>query len=265
MSENRPATKSCFLISPIGAESSDVRKKADDFYNYIINRVPALAEYKVTRADQIPWPGRITSQIIGQIATADLVIADVTGSNPNVYYEVALRHGLGKPIIICAAVGTELPFDTRDHRTIFYDMHIANVETVQRQISAQIEAINEAGYIPHNPISDAGLVIQLQNNNTPEANAAKIIVEQILLLGDRIGSLERRVKENAYIPYKTNTLLTEGLVAVEKNLSGGNIGGIYSIAEKARAFNEKKMGNITSNQGLLHEILDKDPETSTSG
>jgi hypothetical protein len=69
-----------------------------------VEECPAISEhdFHVVRGDQINEPGRITTQVIRQIHSAGLVIVDVTGGNENVYYELALRHALGKALITCA-------------------------------------------------------------------------------------------------------------------------------------------------------------------
>jgi hypothetical protein len=101
----------CFVIGPIGEAGSEIRAAADDFMKYIVLPVVSKkgCEYDAPiRADSMNEPGRITSQIIKLLMDADLVIADLTGNNPNVYYELCLRHALGKPVIHMASDGTKL-------------------------------------------------------------------------------------------------------------------------------------------------------------
>jgi hypothetical protein len=116
-------TKSCFVIGPIGPAESDIRVEADDFINYIVGPcVEELGFDKPIRADHLAEPGWITSQIIELLQSADLVIADLTRNNANVYYELSCRHAIGKPAIHMAAKGTALSFDVADQRTIPYTM-----------------------------------------------------------------------------------------------------------------------------------------------
>ncbi|GAA1306351.1 hypothetical protein GCM10009610_18710 [Pseudonocardia xinjiangensis] len=65
--------------------------------------------------------GTITSQIIDGLLQSDLVIADLTDHNPNVFYELAIRHAVAKPFIQLIAEGQTLPFDIQGLRTIFLD------------------------------------------------------------------------------------------------------------------------------------------------
>ena len=91
--------KTCFVISPIGKNGDDIRKNADEVLEYIINPICEKYGYSVIRADKMANSGLITKAIIEQIISSDLVIADLTGSNPNVFYELAIRHSYRKPAI----------------------------------------------------------------------------------------------------------------------------------------------------------------------
>src|SRR5262249_53609500 len=87
---------------------------------YVIR--PALqSEYHVKRADEDTRSGEIVAQIIIDIDRADLVVADVSGLNPNVFYELGVAHTLGKKIIHICDRSTQLPFDIRQYRTVIFD------------------------------------------------------------------------------------------------------------------------------------------------
>ena len=88
----------CFLICPIGEDGSDVRIHSDQLQRHIISPVLEPHNITIVRADSMPKPGIITRQIMDSILESDLVIADLTGANPNVYYELALRHTTRKPV-----------------------------------------------------------------------------------------------------------------------------------------------------------------------
>jgi hypothetical protein len=87
-------TKVCFVIAPIGTEGSDVRVRSDQVLKHIITPAARECGYEPIRADQISEPGLITSQVIQHIVQDPLVIADLTGRNPNVFYELAVRHAI---------------------------------------------------------------------------------------------------------------------------------------------------------------------------
>jgi hypothetical protein len=92
--------QNCFVISPIGQAESDIRKHADKVLNYIIKRSLEPLGYNVIRADAISEPGTINLQVMKRIVDSEMVVADLTGTNPNVMYELAIRHAIRKPVIL---------------------------------------------------------------------------------------------------------------------------------------------------------------------
>jgi hypothetical protein len=191
----------CFVISQIGNMGSKVRQDADDFMKYIVEPCDAFKEYdyeKPKRVDQLGEPGRITTQIIKLLDKADLVIADLINNNPNVYYELCLRHALGKPVIHMATTGTTLPFDVADNRTIFYTMHSRDAEIARDQLAKQIETIHSAAYKPTNPISETMAILTLERSGDPIAKVLGQVMIKIEGLTSEIDSLRR---EREYPPF----------------------------------------------------------------
>ncbi len=149
-----PAKKECFVISPIGQEGSDVRREADTILEYVIKPVVAKFGYAAIRADQLGEPGDIGDQVIRHLCEAPLTIANLSGSNPNVYYEMAVRHTLAKPLIPIAPKGASLPFDVGGIRTVFVDLTSPrSVEEAKRAIGMQIEGFEGAADTTVNPVT----------------------------------------------------------------------------------------------------------------
>jgi hypothetical protein len=158
MSKLREATetkqKTCFIISPIGSKDTETRLHFDQVKRHIIDPIATKKGYLTTRADEIPKPGTITKQIITHLNDADLVFADLTEKNPNVFYELAVRHAVGKPVILMGAIGDIIPFDLAAQRVIFYDRDPDNMETARRKLSEQIEEVNSDTFVVDSPIKD---------------------------------------------------------------------------------------------------------------
>lgn len=114
--------KTCFIISSIGKDGSEVRKSADDKYDLVFKPILEELGYKVTRADKIGSPGSISREIVENIINSNLVIADVSDEIPNVFYELAIRNAVKKPVIVFKAVDQTMPFDIYDKRAIPIDM-----------------------------------------------------------------------------------------------------------------------------------------------
>ena len=135
--------KYCFVISPIGDEGSDIRANADKLLKYIINPVCQSCNFNVERVDQINDSDSITQTIIDKLLSADLVIADITGHNPNVFYEMGYRKCTGKPIIHLKCKGEKLPFDVTTIRTFEYDLtDLDSVESIKERLQQTISAFS---------------------------------------------------------------------------------------------------------------------------
>lgn len=118
--------RKCFVIAPIGALHSDTRRRTDQLCNKVI--IPALKKcgYEFNRSDKFKSSGVINLEIINHLVEDDLVIADLTDLNPNVFYELGIRHAVNRPVILIKSTDTKLPFDVLGIRAIDYDPGLAD-------------------------------------------------------------------------------------------------------------------------------------------
>ena len=72
------------------------------------------------RADDLEHQGEIIDEIREAIRTYDVILADTTGANPNVCYEVGFAHALDRPTILICQTGEKLPFDLRGTNHLMY-------------------------------------------------------------------------------------------------------------------------------------------------
>lgn len=122
----------CFVICPIGDSGTKTRKRSDALFNCIITPVLNKLNYKPLRGDKILSLGMIVNQTVRDIVRSSLVIADLTGGNPNVFYELAIRHILRKPLIQMAIQGRKkIPFDIAGSRVIYYTLDSVEDAKVQ--------------------------------------------------------------------------------------------------------------------------------------
>lgn len=100
----------------------------------------------------------ITRQIIDYILHSRLVVADLSFHNPNVFYELALRHAVRKPIVQISRGVDRLPFDIGQVRTVVVDTTdiytlVPQLDSLRAQISAQVRATLAEGAEVENPLS----------------------------------------------------------------------------------------------------------------
>lgn len=150
--------KVCFYISPIGDEGSEQRQHADLFLGSIVE--PALEEFglKVVRADKIGKPGMITAQIIEYVLKSKLIIADLSYHNPNVFYELCLRHVCKLPTVQVIRKIDKIPFDLDQFRTIQIDTTniytmVPNLQTYKAEIATQVRMALKDPDSADNPVS----------------------------------------------------------------------------------------------------------------
>jgi hypothetical protein len=147
-----------FYITPIGEPGTEQRQHSDLFLGSIVE--PALEPLKlsVVRADKIDRPGIITKQVIEYLMKARLVIADLSYHNPNVFYELAVRHMLRKPVVQIMRAADPIPFDVNQVRTITIDTSsiytlTPKIDAYRAEIAAQVRRALENPESVDTPLS----------------------------------------------------------------------------------------------------------------
>lgn len=146
----KPVPREVFVLMPFGPDWSPT------VYGMVRRATASLAsadlEIDCYRADDIVAPGKITDQITGAIETADAIVADITGTNPNVMWELGYAQALDKPVVILNQDITDSPFDLRDWRQVPYDL--ATLDTDEHRVADHLrEAL---GLPPTKPVRDEG-------------------------------------------------------------------------------------------------------------
>lgn len=118
-----------FVIMPF-AESFD------DVYILGIREVAERQGYVVERADDIEHNQDILAVLQNQIRTADVVIADTTQQNPNVFYEIGYAHAANKPTILVSRKGEKIPVDLQSLNHIFYSTIVDLREKLTKRLKA---------------------------------------------------------------------------------------------------------------------------------
>jgi nucleoside 2-deoxyribosyltransferase len=100
----------------------------DDVYEFGIKAACDPVKVYCERVDEQIFKERLLDRIYNQISKADLIIADMTGKNPNVYYETGYAHALGKNVILVTKSEKDIPFDLKDYHHIIYNDKIKDLQ-----------------------------------------------------------------------------------------------------------------------------------------
>lgn len=148
--------KTIFLITPIGKKGTEPYNKylaiCKDLIEPTVKSVDS--EFKVIRADQIAKPGSFVKDILEHIRNSHIVIANLTGLNPNVFYELGVRHCLSARTIMITEDLSTLPSDLKEYRTIEYSPEITGISDFTSELKKSIEEIIQNPETPDNPVLD---------------------------------------------------------------------------------------------------------------
>ncbi|MGA8214777.1 MAG: hypothetical protein WB799_14370 [Candidatus Sulfotelmatobacter sp.] len=110
-------------------------------YQEVIQPVAKSFGLYAYHAGEVFGPGIILQDIAQGIVEAEVVIAEITPANQNVFYELGYAHALGKPTILLAERPNQLPFDVSGYRVLFYDNTIAGKGQVEDGLKRHLNAI----------------------------------------------------------------------------------------------------------------------------
>jgi len=184
--------KTCFVIAPIGESASETRKRSDIVLKYVISPAAEQCGYATLRADQIAEPGLITSQVIQHIIEDPFVIADLSERNPNVFYELAIRHALRKPLVQIIKNDEQIPFDVAGTRTIPVDhKDLESVEIAKQEIVKQIESLEKKPQEIETPISVAIELQYLRKSDNPEERSLAEILSSLSEIKTELSNMQK--------------------------------------------------------------------------
>ncbi|PEC29076.1 hypothetical protein [Bacillus thuringiensis] len=197
--DNPNKDKTCFIITPIGDDQSEIRRAADGVIDAVIT--PELlkigfSEENIKVAHRMANPGSINQQVIECILESDLAIANLTTLNPNVMYELAIRHAVRKPVIQLIQKGTKkLPFDIIEERTIFYEDDMSGVMELSKDLGAMLPFALEDKE-PDNPIYRVAKQKEIMKKITTNEEPMQYIIEQMNSIQSQVSKLAPLVNNN---------------------------------------------------------------------
>lgn len=233
--------KSCFVISPIGDDGTKTRRQSDCVLEYIIK--PSLTGLNYSdpvRVDKADKPTHITTEIILNLVHANLVIADLSDLNANVFYELGIRHAYRKPCILLSDWEVRPPFDVAGVNTIryIYDDPKSHSEVIMR-IRDQIATFDQSTGVS-NPVSVALGLERLSESGDSLERIVLSLSEQVESLQTEMEKIKsdkaREVVVNALLgasPSPQPSRISRGILTSLANDSrmGSLLGGDHTRAD----------------------------------
>jgi hypothetical protein len=188
--------KLCFIISPIDEKGTDTRIRSDQIKKHIIDPVVSALGYRTVRADEISEPGMITHQIIDQLLDSELVVADLTSRNANVFYELAIRHAIRKPVVLMIATGEDIPFDVSQSRAIQFNYRdLDSVANCKSELQRQVRSLEENPNGIFSPVSTAIDLRAMRGSGDPSAQRDAQIISMLQSIQANFARVEQRAND----------------------------------------------------------------------
>jgi hypothetical protein len=167
--------------------------------------------FEVVAAHEIATPGSITKQVIEHLLEDGMVVANLTSLNPNVMYELAVRHAARLPNVTLVEDGTTLPFDIADERTIFYTDDMLGAEALKPELTKAVAAALSEKQ-PDNPIYRATSALGIIQS--PETSPVDVHILE------RLDSMDNRLMQLAQTYQRMSPLFLREAMAVELDVGG---------------------------------------------
>lgn len=158
-------------------------------YEHVLKPAISQAGFTPIRADDAVKTDYIVVGIIQQIVASEMVLCDFSARNPNVMYELGIRHAFNKPVVLIKDRRTEKVFDIQGLRYTEYDDTL-RIDSVQKDIAKIAEAIKETLNAAGDRVNS---VVQLAGIRAAEVPAEQIVSADTSLLLQAIGSIEKRL------------------------------------------------------------------------
>lgn len=126
----------CFIVMPFGSEELNIV-----YEDYIKPTLEEVCNLKCERGDDVFGSNVIMDDIRNSIDKAGVIVADLTGRNANVFYEVGIAHTLNKQVLLLAQSIDDVPFDLRHRRVLLYEYSPRGCKKLEKDIKAHIQAI----------------------------------------------------------------------------------------------------------------------------
>ncbi|MGG1220770.1 hypothetical protein ABE236_25335 [Priestia endophytica] len=261
-----------FFVMPFDTEFNDM-------YEHIKEVIEdESSDYEVFRADTLLNQQNILKDVVVSINESDLIIADLTDLNANVFYELGLAHALRKNVVLLTQNIDELPFDLKSYRVIHYSNHFRKIRDLEENLKRLLKEIQKGQLSFGSPITD-WIPLTLDNNiiqnkevaatisteiTTPdfEKEIAETIEEEgfidfIANVEESLDELTNNVTNISNATVKLNEDVTEQTLKINKVQQNGGAGTVSQMRKLAR-----KTSSILNEYGVYLAKQNKEYDTN---
>lgn len=183
-------------------------------YNYLKERFKD--DFLFTNAGDLDNQQNILQDIIEGIGNADVVIADLTNLNPNVFYELGLAHAMNKKVIIITQDINDLPFDLRSYRAVEYSLQFNKLPDFENELKKLLPGAINGTVKFGNPVTDYLPDFKLLYERNIESCENEIITEES-------EKEEQEIGENGFLDYiaeieENTNLMTDEINAISEDM-----------------------------------------------
>ena len=254
--------KTCFIVCPTGKPDSDIRRRIDGIIKQGIQPCLDVFGLDGLPSYEIYSPGGLTEQIIRHLVEDPLVIGDLTMLNANVLWEMGVREAVGKPYILIAEEGTEVPSDLQDFRRIVFRNDLSSLEQFRTELQGHL------GDVLEHPDSQTLTSRVLRGGGTASESGCidrlGYIMRTVGTIADRLGREEVPVSTGP--PGMPGPPVAEpGWFTYELSVSGDAAGldrfreALRSMAERSRIYRGLEVKEGLPSRVIVALVRDADP------
>lgn len=243
----------------------------DEFFEvYEMLKMSFEGEYEFSNAGDEGNQQNIMKDIIEPIYKSDIIIADLTGLNPNVMYELGIAHTFNKKTIVITQDDlSKLPFDLKQYRAKNYSTHFKMFAELVEYLKNNMHGAVSGEVIYSNPVKDFIQLANIERNNWfDEKTEIDILTETdkgfIDFLADIEDSAEKLSEDISQMTLEMNTMSNEVYRSANEiervNKAGGSGTASFARKETKRAakavetFSSQLRGHNNTIQSLWNEI-----------
>lgn len=248
--------QTAFVIMPIKKIGSDEYQHFRSLYDEVLKPCLESCGYEARRADDVQKTGAITRDIILRLAESDLVLADLTDLNPNVFYELGVRHalrGAGTVMLLDEIRTTDVPFDLSAYRVIKFRGELNGIGRLRTDLAAFLKGGADAIDRRDNPVHDWLPVLPINSLEAAAGTTEGKLREQ---LADAQRLIRQYEKIAGALPGGAKTPKRTALETIDdalRDAKEGNLG--YDLLEAAqRAVDQRDRKEFLA---VLRRIMDR--------